>query len=87
MVHSKPKECVMIDGSRFCKSEITTPKDLAAVLIGVPVAFIFWAITGFVVAKIVSKYFDINFDDNPVPLLLGVVVPPMLVGVIILLFN
>ena len=58
MVHSKPKECVMIDGSRFCKSEITTPKDLAAVLIGVPVAFIFWAITGFVVAKIVCKYFD-----------------------------
>ena len=87
MVQSKPRECIMIDGSRFCKSEITTPKDLAEVLIGVPAAFIFWAITGFVVAKIVSKYFDINFDDNPVPLLLGVVVPPMLVGVIILLFN
>jgi len=87
MVQSKPKECVMIDGSRFCKSEITTPKDVAEALIGIPSAFIFWAIMGFVVAKIVSKYFNIDLDDNPVPLLLGIVVPPMLVGVIILLFN
>ena len=87
MVQSKPKECIMLDGSRFCKSEPATPGDIAAGLIGIPAAFIFWGITGFVVAKIVSKYFDINFDDNPVPLLLGVVVPPMLVGVIILLFN
>ena len=87
MVQSKPRECIMIDGSRFCKSEITTPKDLAEVLIGVPAAFIFWAITGFVVAQIVCKYFDTDIADNPIPLIFGILVPPMLVGVIILLFN
>lgn len=87
MVHSQPRECIMVEGSRFCKSEPATPEGAAAALIGIPASIIFWGIMGFVVAKIVSKYFDIDIVDNPVGMIAGILVPPMLVGVIILLFS
>ena len=86
MVQSKPKECVMIDGSRFCKSEITTPQDVGNVLIFFPLGLITWIILGFVVAKIFEKFFNVDYD-NPIAMIAGMLVPPMMVGVIILLFS
>jgi hypothetical protein len=86
MVQSKPRECVMIDGSRFCKSEPTTPKEMGSVMVGFPLGIITWVILGICVAKILEKGFNIDID-NPFVMLAGMLVPPMLVGVIILLFN
>ena len=86
MVQSKPKECVMIDGSRFCKSEITTPKEMGSVMVGLPLILISWVLLGICIAKILEKGVGIDID-NPLVMLAGMLVPPMLVGVIILLFN
>jgi len=87
MVHSQPRECIMVEGSRFCKSEPATPEGIATGLIGIPAAIIMWAIMGFVVAKIVSKYSDTDIVDNPLCMFAGILVPPMLLGLIILLFS
>ena len=82
MVQSKPKECVMIDGSRFCKSEITTPKEMGSVMVGLPLILISWVLLGICIAKILEKGVGIDID-NPLVMLAGMLVPPMLVGVII----
>ena len=86
MVHSQHRECVVIDGSRFCKSEITTPQDMGNVLIGFPLGLITWAIMGFCVAKIFEKFFNIDYD-NPMVMIAAMLLPPMMVGVLILLFS
>ena len=76
----------MIDGSRFCKSEITTPKEMGSVMVGLPLILISWVLLGICIAKILEKGVGIDID-NPLVMLAGMLVPPMLVGVIILLFN
>lgn len=76
----------MIDGSRFCKSEITTPQDVGNVLIFFPLGLITWIILGFVVVKIFEKFFNVDYA-NPIAMIAGMLVPPMMVGVIILLFS
>ena len=86
MVQSKPRECMMVDGSRFCKSEPTTPQDVGSVLIGFPLGIITWLFLGICVAKIMEKGFHIDID-HPLVMLAGMLVPPMFVGVIVLLFN
>jgi hypothetical protein len=86
MVQSKPRECVMIDGSRFCKSEMTTPKDVAEVLIGFPLLIITWVVLGICVAKIMEKGLHIDID-HPFVMMAGMLIPPMLAGLIVLLFN
>lgn len=87
MVQNKPKNCVVIDSKLFCESNPMTPKELSGVLIGIPAAIIFWGVMGFCVAKIVSKVFDITDMDNPLLMIAGLLVPPMIVGLIVLLLS
>lgn len=86
MVQSKPRECLMIDGSRFCKSEPTTPQEVGTVLVMLPLILITWVVLGICVAKILEKGFHIDID-HPLVMMAGMLVPPMLAGIIILLFN
>ena len=87
MVHSQPKNCVVIDSKTYCETTPTTPEGLATALIGIPAVIIFWGITGFCVAKIVSQALKIDIEDNPLPLIAALLVPPMVVGLIILLLS
>jgi hypothetical protein len=76
----------MIEGSRFCKSEPVTPQGMAGVLIGIPAGIIFWVVTGICVAKICEKAFHIDID-HPFVMIAGMLVPPMMVGLVILLLS
>jgi len=86
MVHSEPRACVVIEGKTFCETHPTTPESVANALIGIPLGLITWAILGFCVAKIFEKIFDVDFD-NPIVMIAAMLLPPMMVGVIVLLLS
>ena len=86
MVHSEPRACVVIEGKTFCETHPATPEGVAGALIGIPAVIIMWGVMGFVVAKVCEKGFGIDID-NPLAMIAGMLVPPMIIGVIVLLLS